>query len=622
MLRSSAHARAAPIFRVRFPRASTLRAIATFTITATPSTQDLTPRSDPPSLTQLLLRAKTQFPETRAANDYLHARIDLLLSRDPVLRVAVVPLPGTPRAAIRHALDAVLADPLSSSQDWQTAVRNRNLSKNTLVRYAPAFDGGAPITHNSIVEYNVPFAVPKEGLTGSSATEEELNSALAAAAPKVAIVEVTSATDSLDHLLRCHRLVYLTNDAKDAELAQRWPDKYLEPGTEILPTKYVIDYGYDKRKFTADSTIAALDFPVISSETATKANDLLKASPADNADEYIALHNCANIGALNRALFVYSKKNDDKVAPRDIANLENAQRELAEGVLVTVQRIVGQQEATTEAIAAEGAEMARRRAQWAAEAHAELQTTLSTHLDALFNAKGAVIKQLKKKDEESPVALQTVESIPWYKLYWKVDEVYDIVDKVFLRYYFLPRAEDRYKYLQGRIDQFADLHQFPSAQEVQQHSTESSITTLPDVTPQKQEPVQLDIFGRARREVLETAGAQLHNSALRALLTTVIGIQLPLVVVPLGAVYALDYCTLYEAGSVMALGLVVGASRLQRAWARAAAVFKAAVAEAARVTVAGAERELWRKWEGRVEQQKLVTERRKKTVAELAKALN
>ncbi|VVT45441.1 uncharacterized protein SAPINGB_P000751 [Magnusiomyces paraingens] len=564
----------------------------------------------------LLTRLKVQFPDTRAANGFLHARINLLLANDPAVRVAIVPLPGTSRKAIARNLDVALADPLATDQVWRDAIRDRNLAKNTLVRHAREYNA-APITHNSIVEYEVPLTVPREGLIPENTPEENVPEVLSEASQRIAILEATSAADSLDHILRCHRVVYITSDVKDAELAARWPDKYLFPGTEALPSLVLVDYSAEKRKYTADSTIKALPFPIVSSESADEANTLLRKSP-QNVDQYLALHARANTQAINSALFAYppagstvlSGKVPEVKSLSDIANLANAQHTLAQTVLASTRAIVDAEEQVTQAVAAEGAEMARRRAAWSAEAHTELQTSLAEHLTSLFG--------------NGPTPMPN--TIPWYKLYWRVDDIFSTVDETFLRYYFLPRAEDRFKYLCGRVDQFADLHQFPSEKEAQvvEQAALDSITTLPDETkptPTISSPSVPDVFGRARRTLLETAGAQLHNSGLRALLTNLVGVQLPLVVLPLTAVYGLDYCSLYAAGSVMALGVVVGAARIQRAWARAAAQFTTQVTETARATIAEAEKELWGKWDARVEAQRKVSGHRRETVSELEKLL-
>lgn len=566
----------------------------------------------------LLLKLKSQFPDS-STSDHLHSRVDLLLSSDPIVRVGIVPFEGTSRASIKTALDSVLADPLSSDQEWQTFVRNRNLSKNTVIRYSPSFDG-TTVTHNSIVEISVPFSIHKEGLVAESTNENtrsEEDLALRTARTKIEFVEVNSIKDSMDHLLKCHRLVYLSSDSKDVEFALRDLKKSLPV---VTPYRILIDYPMAKREYTADSTIKQMPVEVISSEMEMKANDLLRENPGQNADKYIKLHTKANIKELNKAVFLFPNEESSLQGLDDVANLANAQRDVAKTILKTCQDIVGKEEATTEAITDEGSEMGLRRRQWSLEAHKELQTLLEPHLDAMFK-RGT---SLSSKKNITPAA-SIADNLPWWKLYWKVDEVYSTLDDIFLRFYYLPKAQDGFKYISGRIDQFADIHHFPPA--------EAPVVTVPSdngITIKK-EPVtvksatssssDLDVFEKSRQEILSTYGVELHNTALKALLTTIFGIQMPLIVLPLCAVYVLDYCTLYSAGSIMALGVAVGFSKLQKDWNTATTKFKNQVLEQARLTIGAAEKLLWEKWEGRVDAQKKASASRKKIIEELKQAL-
>lgn len=686
--------------------------------------------SEPNTISQkpdspLLLRIKKAFPDSSTSR-YLHSRIDLLLSKDPTVRVGIVPLQPfsstsntlqeTSRSSIKSLLDSVLLDPLSSDQTWQTTLKDRNLSKNCVVSHSPTFDGSTT-THNSIVEYEVPFLVSREGLfeiepfhdinenTDGSKTDlnsaeyalkyqqvpelsPQQNEALNEAKYHMSFIEMTSPKDSIQHMLKCHRLVYVTADPIDVEAVRADPIRYLPVST---PYRVLIDYPAEKLKYTANSTVSRIEkntqAPVVSSAMQSKANELFGESPAQNVDKYIELHARANLAAMNRAtcLFPTPKKYDEVYSdsdkgqgashlstipsdvfhgtnkPTDVGNLQNAKLELAQTVLRTCLQIVDTADAVTTAIAKEGSEMGTRRKQWAVEAHTELQKTLEAHLNAMFS--GIAATRLRKKEMQSRKArlvaegkenetegddplLDTIsaDSIPWYKLYWKVDEVYSIVDEIFLRYYFLPRAQDRYKYLQGRIDQFADLHHLPLETETEFKDPDTiidastkgnlveqlkndinSVTTTSGTSKSSQDTktdASLELFDHARAEILRTAGTELHNSALRVLLTNFFGVQVPLIVLPLCAVYLLDYCSLYAAGSMMALGTAVGFSRLQKGWQRATNKFKASVMESARLAINKAEQELFKRWEARVKAQESVTMKRKGLINELKSVLD
>lgn len=690
------------------------------------SSSNLESTAQSPTLdASLLNQIKSAFPDTSTSN-HLHARIDLLLSNDPTIRVGFVPLQPfsrntqtlqvTSRRSIKGVLDSLLSDPLSSDQKWQSTLKDRNLSKNCVVSYSPTFDGST-ITHNSIVEYKVPFTVSKEGLfeqhnssrTGKAffstendnAPKTSLNSlnsaayaakyqqtaaetgseqfnALSKAKYRVSLVEMTSPGDSLQHLLKCHRLIYITADPTDAQAIRSDPSRFLPVAN---PYRVLIDYPSEKLQYTAESTIARIErdtqAPIVSSEMQMHANELLKESPAQNADKFVKLHSRSNLAAMNRSAFLFPapKKYNDDVdpdsidnigvdpavrtpqdvfyggKPSDVADITGAQTELAQTVLRTCSEIVDNADEVIKAIVKEGSEMSIRRKQWAVEAHTELQTTLETHLEAMFSGRSPERKRRRfararflgrSADERgtddassSNIGFEpniTPDYIPWYRLYWKVDEVYSIVDQVFLRYYFLPRAQDRYKYLQGRIDQFADLHHLPAEAVAEAEASNdseksrSSITTVEEpVLEKKIKPYRhqtLALFDKARQDILQTAGTELHNNALRSLLTSLFGVQLPLIVLPLCAVYILDFCSLYAAGSIMALGVVVGFSRLQASWHQAAGKFKATVLESARLSINEAEQNLWKQWEARVAAQEIVTKKRRKLIKELKEVID
>lgn len=483
--------------------------------------------------------------------DTLHSRIDLLLhNSDGKVRVALVPF-HVHRNEVKGVLDAVLADPLSSDLEWYDALTNRLLGKNTLVAYAPSFDKNT-ITHNSLVEYGVNFSVPKTytETAGAVQTAEEID-----------IIEVNNYKDSQEHLWACHRHIYLCNDARKA---------YTKPLVDAYPH----DLFLDVEPARAGDSSASAKVEIISSAAANQANALLRESAA-NASEYLALLKQSRI---DRVL--------DSVFGRDLARSE---ADVLKTIIRTCEVIVDKEEEVTFDIFAESASITKQRQKWSAEAHTELQTTFTNALKELANSK-----------------------IPWWKLYFKVDEVHQAASET-LFYYFLPRTQDRFEYLLGRIDQFAEEHHFPPL------PASTPVETAGATTIAKTEDISA-MFKTSRDDIISELAVDLHNTALRELLKNLVGVQLPLVVLPLLGVYFFDY-SLYAAGSVIALGLAVGASRLQKAWLKATTHFTNAALDRAKRTIEQCERGIWLRWEAQIKNQRVAAASRREIINDLKKTL-
>jgi hypothetical protein len=485
--------------------------------------------------------------------DALHPRIDLLLhNSDGKVRVALVPF-HVHRNEVKGVLDAVLADPLSSDLEWYDALTNRLLGKNTLVAYAPSFDKNT-ITHNSLVEYGVNFSVPKAytETAGAVQTAEEID-----------IIEVNNYKDSQEHLWASHRHVYLCNDARKA---------YTKPLVDAYPH----DLFLDVEPTRASDSSASVNVKIISSAAANQGNTLLRESAA-NASEYLELLKQSRIDQVL-----------DSVFGRDLARSE---AEVLKTIIHTCETIVDKEEEVTFDISAESASITKQRQKWSAEAHHELQTTFANALKELAHSK-----------------------IPWWKLYFKVDEVHQTASET-LFYYFLPRTQDRFEYLLGRIDQFAEEHHFPPLPA----SVPVGTATTGATSIANTEDISV-MFKTSRDDIISELAVDLHNTALRELLKNLVGVQLPLMVLPLLGVYFFDY-SLYAAGSVMALGLAVGASRLQKAWLKATTHFTNSALDQAKRTIEQCERGIWLRWEAQIKNQKLAAASRREIINNLKKTL-
>ncbi|KAF5099916.1 hypothetical protein D0Z03_000919 [Geotrichum reessii] len=486
--------------------------------------------------------------------DTLHPRIDLLLHNDDgKVRIALVPF-HVHRNNVKGVLDAVLADPLASDLEWYDALTNRLLGKNTLVSYAPNFDKNT-ITHNSLVEYGVNFSVPKAYAKADSTVQR---------ADQIDIIEVNNYKDSQQHLWACHRHVYLCSDARMA---------YTKPLVDTYPH----DLFLDVEPAHAGDRSSSIKVEIISSAAANQANSLLRASTA-NSSEYAKLLDQSHIDLVFDSIF-----------GRDLTHSE---AEVLRTIISTCEAIVDKEEEVTFDISAESTTITKQRQKWSAEAHLELQTTFTNALKELAHSK-----------------------IPWWKLYFKVDEVHQTASET-LFYYFLPRTQDRFEYLLGRIDQFAEEHHFPPLPASTIVDTTAAAGTTSII---KTEDIS-NMFKASRDDIISELAVDLHNTALRELLKNLVGVQLPLVVLPLLGVYFFDY-SLYAAGSVITLGLAVGASRLQKAWLKATTHFTNSALDKAKLTIEQCEHGIWQRWEAQIKNQQSAAASRREIINNLKKTM-
>lgn len=321
----------------------------------------------------------------------------------------------------------------------------------------------------------------------------------------------------------CHRHVYITTDINAA---------YGQPLDSAYPHDLYLD-------LPQPVPSASENVKIVSSSMATRANDLFQESPA-RATEYLDFLKVSNISAVQQSLFGRS--------------LEESEREVLQSIVQTCTEIVSQQEVRLVQTERETSTVTQLREEWSQAAHAELQTTYTDSLTSLVTSK-----------------------LPWWKLYFKVDDVLPIVTETLVMS-FLPKTKRQLEYLTGRVDEF--------------------------VTDQKGSSQENDIsnvFNQSRDRLISEVAVKFHNKALREVLTT-LSIQVTSIALPvIGMVYfGLPAYSL----SVAAVGTAAGAIYLQRAWTSAGVTFLSDSIARAKVTIEDCERAIWQRWEQKVQKQK------------------
>ncbi|OTA91964.1 hypothetical protein M434DRAFT_396790 [Hypoxylon sp. CO27-5] len=203
---------------------------------------------------------------------------------------------------------------------------------------------------------------------------------------------------------------------------------------------------------------------------------------------------------------------------------------------------------------------------WAESAHSELQE----QLDLAFSS-----RRWRK--------------LGWWKLFWRVDDVGMLTNDI-LNQRFLPNSERSAIYLAGRMKEAGvTLGPFPNPSSANENGTESkrSDTTIPEPAPVPW-PVNIPTTRRyLQTETIPALQALAQKLTLQTLSTS--GLT-----TALGALVYLSTLTttLYEAGTIAALGIVWSLRRMQKKWETARTFWEGEVREEGRKAVRGVESEI------------------------------
>lgn len=337
--------------------------------------------------------------------NFLHSRIDTLLDSSSLTlsqqesagtqKIALVPY-CTERSKIKGYLDKVIGLK-NSEKEWFPIFLNRGLSKNTVLKFPPeksddVFLGG--ITHNSIVEYEFDFKTPS-----------------GADAYGIQLLEAWNLNDSVDQVVKCHRVVLLCDNLE--ELKQHLLARKRKASSKNDLETQILDFPHDVIVDVSKPNIQKSDYTNLKLADGTIVKVIKSGQDGQDLDPLI------------QSLFGRTSA--------------QATSQLIHSVLETARNIhkSQSQDFVLHDIGLESKSINSATDKWTSDAHNELQTTLKNGWTELFRKR-----------------------LPWWKLYGKVDDVGD-TGRELISYYYLPRSADKLEYLCGRIDQFADDHHFP-----------------------------------------------------------------------------------------------------------------------------------------------------------------
>ncbi|KAG8424867.1 hypothetical protein J3458_001624 [Metarhizium acridum] len=486
-----------------------------------------------------------------------------------IIRVAILGLANGGATATR-VLRALLADPLQEVQPWEKELENRDESKPLIVRVGPPRNHAVSLEiekevgldemHISCPEldgYNLEFLLM--GVDVPYGAPGEVSIQALEDAVLVPTVDIPSANGRVSPISTpVHQALLVADGLMGAVNVSALP---VSETDESLAAVVQIE-GVTKEQLQAT-------FDVVDVSLAEKGLSLFRQGP-QNAMDYERLWFSSNVPTLLKWLKDGAKPaaaDETKPAVRRLiaSTLQNtsSQIELIEARKLSKALTLHSDDPAVAALN-------KRLADWAQNAHAELQD----ELDLAF--KGRRWRKLG-----------------WWKLFWRVDDVAMLTNEM-LGQRFMPTAEQELVFLTGRIAQLRGaLPEYPQPKS-SLDATESRKLGSGEHAPPLAATSSYSLpkwpghIAFTRRYLQNETVPALQSLAQRLVIQSLgtSGITTSLAALLYISSFA---STMYEAGAVAALGIVYSLGRLQKRWDAARSFWEGEVREEGRKAVRGAE---------------------------------
>lgn len=217
------------------------------------------------------------------------------------------------------------------------------------------------------------------------------------------------------------------------------------------------------------------------------------------------------------------------------------------------------------------ASMGRELTAWAERGHSELRSAL-----------------------EEGFASKRWRGLAWWKLFWRVDDVGMITSEILERKY-LRRAEKEViwtagKFQQAGLDSLPEMPQPAATEEQTVTASDAATADLPPITTPENSPWPTQIT-RSRTRLLETTVPSLQALAQRLVLFSMSTTTLASALSGL-AYLSIPTASLYESGSIAAVGLAYCLRRQQKQWGAAREFWEDEVREEGRTALLATEAHL------------------------------
>ncbi|KOC09371.1 hypothetical protein AFLA70_12g006121 [Aspergillus flavus AF70] len=478
-----------------------------------------------------------------------------LESETPIIRVAVLGLNDA--TAARKLVRLLLADPLNTRESWEDALDayDSDPTQGLLIRYGEVSES---IPNNLLPTISVPSPILKKGnleiLVSTLGAETELSDAhFTADTFLVPTVTIPTSHSGRHNAVRypVHRTVVCGR------------------GVDGLVAYNALISRADLKKETS-SVYGAVDLPVTAPQ---KSNDRIAFVDIDRADEALekfresvqnaSLYERGWNGSGVQAVqdWLSSLPTEGALDP-SLKSLITSLIDAAEaGVAADENRLSQDQKAAT--ISDDVREnLDRSVTEWAERGHIELRSSL-----------------------EEGFATKKWKGLAWWKLFWHVDDVGMITSEILEKNY-LPRAEKEVIWTAGRFHQAGLGMQLKDAPQPAQQLLNGS--TNGESESDELWPTQITT---SRNRLLETTVPSLQAMAQRLVLFSMSTTTLT------SALSALTYVSIptasvYETGTIVAVGLIYALRRQQKKWESARTFFEDEVREEGRTALIKTEEHL------------------------------
>ncbi|TLD24131.1 hypothetical protein PspLS_06716 [Pyricularia sp. CBS 133598] len=514
----------------------------------------------------------------RHAPNYINiSRVELALQglrqdagREAV-RLAILGLGdnGSAGRAAKGLLRSMLADPLSSEQEWERQLDQRDELRPLIIRIRPetsqsesdparpGFVRPANARDSAVLE--IPVSSPtlnNHGLeillatVGSVAPRGQINNsavALEEAALAPAIDIPTSSTGRFTQIATpVHKALFVADGIAGASKIGSLSG--LGSTDDIA--------GAVNLKSCADEDLAGCPFTRVDVDSARQAVALFR-EDVGNAMEFEALWFKSNVPAAKDWLLKGALSNED-------GTTKAAVKQLVVSILNNAIARVEEEEADNLAVALRrstaASELNSALAEWSEAAHSELRE----QLDEAF-------------------AGRRWRKLGWWKLFWRVDDV-GMLSSEMISQRFLPRAEQGAVYLAGGIDGSGLFGRMGHAPGYQMPARAAPAAEAGVATPVATKwPAHI---AETRNYLLQKSVPALQALAQQLLIQT---LSTTTLTTSLGVLAYLSSFGAYEAGAIAALGTVFSLRRMQTKWETAREYWHGEVREEGRKAVRAVE---------------------------------
>ncbi|KAE8420205.1 hypothetical protein BDV36DRAFT_250287 [Aspergillus pseudocaelatus] len=479
-----------------------------------------------------------------------------LESEAPIIRVAVLGLNDA--TAARKLVRLLLADPLNARESWEDALDayDSDPTQGLLIRYGEVSES---IPNNLLPTISVPSPILKKGnleiLVSTLGAETESSGAhFTADTFLVPTVTIPTSHSGRHNAVRypVHRTV-VCGRGVDGLVAYNGLVSRADLKKETSSVYGAIDLAVTAPQKSNDR-IAFVDI-----DRANEALEKFRES-VQNASIYERGWNGSGVPAVQD--WLSSLRAAEGALDPSLKSLITSLIDAAEaGVVADESRLSQDQKAV--AVSDEVREnLDRSVTEWAERGHIELRSSL-----------------------EEGFATKKWKGLAWWKLFWHVDDVGMITSEILEKNY-LPRAEKEVIWTAGRFHQAGLGMQLKDASQPAQQPPNDSTNDKPE--SDELWPTQITT---SRNRLLETTVPSLQAMAQRLVLFSMSTTTLT------SALSALTYvsvptASVYETGTIVAVGLIYALRRQQRKWDSARTFFEDEIREEGRTALIKTEEHL------------------------------